>query len=62
MGLHLGYKISRKNLVMFMWVCPEGISLIPGLTVDCQVPCLAKELAMAKAMMVVVKEQSVGTV
>ena len=29
MGLHLGYKFSRKNLVMFMWVCPEGISLIP---------------------------------
>ena len=29
MGLHLGYKISLKNFVMFMWVRPEGISLIP---------------------------------
>ena len=30
MGLHLGYKISLKNFVMFMWVRPKGISLIPG--------------------------------
>ena len=28
MGLRWGYKISRKNIVMLMWVCSQGMSLI----------------------------------
>ena len=28
MGLRWGYKISRKNIVMLMWVCSRGMSLI----------------------------------
>ena len=29
MGLHLGYKISLQNFVMFMWVRPEIQLLTP---------------------------------